>query len=91
MEKKLIGKLITTDNKVSVITPKNNKNFTFKELYEILDCDMIELRDSIKEENLILVCNEDVPEDEPINFIATMIAGYGLRGNVVCCHSSLVT
>lgn len=84
------GILITVAGKCSKIEPENQENFTFKELYGIIGCDEIEILDSHLEEGIILLCDADLPNDAKINYTASAIVGYGIRGNAVCCDAAMI-
>lgn len=48
---------ITTDGKVTKISPKDGKYFSLKEMYEYCNCDLVEF--VYLPENKIMVCDEE--------------------------------
>jgi hypothetical protein len=96
-----MAELLKTDGTSTTIEPKNGKNFTLAELYELIDCQMIEviyLKHGTRPDDLIMIGDEDGRWDEAEeNPLATMLyrSKWGpnvsnIVGNIVLCPSSML-
>ncbi len=52
------AKLIKTDGSIISIEPKNKKHFEYKEVLDILKCDIIQTV-GVKDEKMIMICDEE--------------------------------
>lgn len=83
-----------SNQKLEKIEPKNKKNFTLKELYEILDCDTIEVV-YLSNGNIMIIDENGKLLDKRYNDYATNILRTDnpdnrdfIVGNALVCNSS---
>lgn len=86
--------LIKATGESSSITPKNGTNFTLEELYQLLECDMIEVLYPVYDSDCIFIIDEEGKlKLKNINYAATIMSGLMcdvLVGDVIVCHTSML-
>ena len=86
--------LIKTTGESSFVTPKNGKDFTLGELYQLLGCDTIEVVYPLHRSNGIFIIDEEGKlTGKDINYAATIMWGYpgdALVGDVIFCHTNML-
>lgn len=86
--------LIKTTGESSFVTPKNGKDFSIKELYQLLGCDTVEVVYPAYSINCIFIIDEEGKlRGKDINYTATMMWGYmhdHLVGDVIFCPTSML-
>jgi len=65
-----LGILITTDDELSSVYPKNGTDFSFEELYPLLKCDTIEIV-RLSSAEIMLIDESGKPNGKPVNRIAS--------------------
>ena len=87
--------LLKTDGTETAIEPRNGTDFTFEELYPIMECDMIEII-RLPDGRIMLLDEEGNWSDKPTNERATVLAynaltmGRGIVGHTVVCEDSMI-
>jgi hypothetical protein len=86
--------LIKTTGESSFVTPKNGTDFTLKELYQLLVCDMVEVVYPLYDSDCIFIIDEEGKlTGKDINWAATIMWGGqhdALVGDVIFCHTSML-
>jgi hypothetical protein len=82
------AELIKIDGTRTTIVPKNGTDFTLSELYNYIDCDMIEV---VRVGKRILVVDESgLLKRKSKNATASMLASNYIVGDVVLCDDDMV-
>lgn len=90
--------LIKTDGTVVEIEPLNGETFELQELYKLLDCELVEVVNLRRSENILIIDEEGKYSQKFINEAATVIArnaqgiyptGY-IVGDAILCHSDML-
>lgn len=88
--------LITPNGEETKIEPENGKNFTLQELYKLIDCQLVQICEADKKDQILIFDEEFLFKHEPVlNHIATgRMASYMkpfthsmICGNAVLCDS----
>ncbi len=88
--------LLTVEGKVRLVEPQNGTDFTCKELYKLIGCDLVEVDYPLANDGMILITDEEakLKSDWEINQLATQIYGYYpddvIAGNAVYCPSEML-
>ncbi len=72
---------------IKSIKPENDTDFKLEQLYEAIGCTLIELV-YLNDGQLMIVDEEGLNTNQPLNPIASRIAGFPIVGNVVICDRS---
>lgn len=70
------------------IEPVNGKAFTLAELYQAINCQMVEVV-ALNEDWVLIVDEEGRMKELPVNGPATLLSGLPLTGNVVLCEKEM--
>ena len=89
--------LYDTDGTKSNVMPKNGTNFSLEELYELLECELVELIYLNSEDQILIGDEEGRLCDKPSNPIATVVyrSSWGtnnyppLVGKIIHCPSEM--
>ena len=88
-----MAELIKHTGEVMEIEPENGSNFKLRELYKILNCELIELV-ATKDGRLIILDEEGKLQNKSINTKATKLYKYGEKdvivGDVVICNNKQI-
>lgn len=77
--------LIKVDGSQKDVFPENKENgFTLKELYGLLECEMIEIATTFQDGKMLVVDEEGLLKPEPVvNPVASMLVGDYIVGNAI--------
>lgn len=92
--------LVKPDRSIESIVPKNGKDFQLKELYKLIECNLIEVVYHDKliggKEYIIIIDKEGKFKTLPINYIVTSFWGKPQhlqdfkRGNAIICPKEML-
>ena len=77
--------LIKTDGSEKEVYPKGKKNgFTLKEVYDLIECSMVEIACRFSDGKMMLVDEEGWFSQKPVvNTKATLLMGHNIVGNAL--------
>ena len=89
--------LVRPDRSIESIEPENGKDFQLKELYKLIECDLIEIIYHDKlingKEYIIIIDEEGKLKESPINYIVTSFWNVSrdfIVGNAIICPKEML-
>jgi hypothetical protein len=65
-EKKRMAKLLKASGEIESVEPKNGKGFQLRELYDLLDCNMVQVCEASEEGKILIFDEEFLCKNEPV-------------------------
>lgn len=88
--------LLLTDPNVKTVDPKNETDFKLEELYEMLECDMIEVV-PLKHDYIMIIDEEGKLKEKDFNSPATQVYHTAfpnihdvIVGHALVCHNNML-
>lgn len=82
--------LFNEDGTSQEVVPSNGTDFQLSELYQLLQCSMIEVLESNKAGWILIIDEEGRLEDKAENPVVSMYAPYDIVGKAIICPSSML-